>query len=126
MERSVSQPDPPRIKSQCVCVCVCECGRGRLQGSQPHLAEGWEIFVFIRTDRTAPLAALLSLLSVGGTVTPQSEEGECLRVQTRGPAHPDPQECAGAGAVCEITGCREETRPVHVEFPAAPCQQYLS
>lgn len=39
----------------------------RSRGSETHLARGCEIFVFIRTDRAAPLAALLSPLSIGKT-----------------------------------------------------------
>ena len=47
--------------------------RGRSQGSEPHLAQGWEIFVFMRMDRDAPR---LSLLYLGKTVTPQSRDGK--------------------------------------------------
>lgn len=47
--------------------------RGRSRGSEPHLAQGWEIFVFMRMDRDAPR---LSLLSLGKTVTPQSRDGK--------------------------------------------------
>ncbi|MED6258741.1 hypothetical protein ATANTOWER_011722 [Ataeniobius toweri] len=48
--------------------------KGEAQGSEPHLAQGWKTFVFIRMDRPVPLAALLLLFSMGKTVTPQSRK----------------------------------------------------
>ncbi|KAG8013107.1 hypothetical protein GBF38_021320 [Nibea albiflora] len=100
-------------------------GKGRSQRSEPHLAQGWEIFVFIRTDRAAPLTALLSLLSLGKTVTLQSmEEKLCAysdeeRIEARS-SHGEVSVLAAPldlatqprdrfGYV-KITGCREETR----------------
>lgn len=55
---------------------------GRSRGSEPHLAQGWEIFVFIRADRAAPLAVLLSLLSLRNTETPNNREEKSLNIQT--------------------------------------------
>lgn len=60
------------------------CGEGRSQGSEPHLAQGCQTFVFIGADRAAPLAALLSRLSLGGTPTPCNSAEKSPRSQTRG------------------------------------------
>lgn len=49
---------------------------GRSRGSESHLAQGWEIFVFIRADRAVPLAVLLSPLSLRKTETPNNREGK--------------------------------------------------
>lgn len=59
------------------------CSEGRSRGSKPHLAQGCQTFVFIGTDRAAPLAAPLSLLSLGKTPTPCNSEEKSLHSQTR-------------------------------------------
>lgn len=118
---------------------------GRSKGSEPHLAQGWETFVFIGTDRAAPLAALLSLLSLGkrrrrptsgrkslctfrqgeDKSTQQSWRGVDTGSSMGNTAHSRPLDLATAPLTgyVKITGSREETRAV---IPVNhSCQQSL-